>query len=655
MGGLTFVTKMRLLIIGSLSLAISPLCSADVTKIQGPPAPTPHEIVIIGGEKPAPQDPFQEGQRQDDAPISAPPEEIIMIGGLGRSIPPPDSRPSATSGLQKSYSPQSEFTLKPGNKRTLESVDIMIPVMSHPEQDILFVDLRGVKDNKSGREFNAGLGYRRAIYSLIVADDPVIFGGYGYYDVRQSPNGFTYRQGTLGLEALHPWWQVRVNGYYPDRHQHVVPGSPGYFSGYSYILSSGKEGAMPGFDFEFGVRLPFVTLPTNQELFLFAGGYEFKRPGYPTIRGPQFRAEYWIYGIFDWLGLPNARLKIGGETSHDDVRGTNSFFELGLLLPLNVSRKPVSYNAIDRTLTLPVRRDVDIQSATTSSLLSTNGTPVTFRHVRKGSVGGDGTAAHPYGTPQEAVDDAIAQNVPNPVVYVHASADPYTADGESVIEIDTVPPSLKTLTLISPASTYTRDNGTISPSGPAAIFKTTNYTGFNGGSVAYKATGVPLILNGLNLQGSGAETMGVSASNGATMILVNSTVSSNGNISNAIAAIEGSTVNVLSSSASAAGTDSTGIYSSNSNINISNSSVTGAYSGVYGTGSVINATTTTIGGGTQIVQNTTFNFIDSSATGTPDIFADGTSVYYLYGRTPTMTSNPEIDIQDRRPKYPWQY
>lgn len=78
---------------------------------------------------------------------------------------------------------------------------------------MLFLDVRAMKDNKSSQEYNFGLGYRRAIGARWTGDYPIILGGYGFYDARSSPQGFFYRQGTVGVELLHPWAQARINGY----------------------------------------------------------------------------------------------------------------------------------------------------------------------------------------------------------------------------------------------------------------------------------------------------------------------------------------------------------------------------------------------------------------------------------------------------------
>lgn len=668
MDGSTFLTIVRTLLIGSVigwgiqsNAEVMTKNQAFKENLPSPEYTSQGEIILIGGEDP-PHDPSSSQETNPSQHLGTQ-EDIIIIDGSGTETrsAPPRKTPKKQKPPSPRYTPQAEFTLKPGNQRTVENIDVMIPIVSHPQNDLFFMDLRGVKDNKSSREFNAGLGYRHALSSWIVAGDPVILGGYGYYDVRRSPNGFTYRQGTMGFEALHPWWQARINGYYPDRHEHVVQGSPGYFSGYSYILSAGKEGAMPGFDFELGARLPLPSLPLNHEFFLFAGGYHFERKGYTTIQGPRFRAEYWIYGIFDWIGFPNARLKIGAETSHDPVRGTNNFLDLGLMIPLYVERgqTPYSYNSLDRTMTLPVVRDVDVVSATTSATLTYEGAPITIIHVDNNAAdGGNGTTQAPYNNAQAGVDAAITQHTPNPVVYVH-SGSTYSANGEAVVDIEGIPTSLKSLTLLSPAVTYIGDNGVIRPSGAAATFNAIDFTGFEGGSVRYTNGGAPLIINGFNLMGTGDATMGVSANTNSTMTILNSTVSSNGLISSAISATDHSTINVISSSAQSVGTDSEGVFSTNSSINLINSSASGGDNGVYGSGnSVINATNTTIANGVEIVDATVFNFINSSASTTVGntLVSTNTATFYLYGPdTPTMTYDVGTTIVDRRPNYPWQY
>lgn len=332
---------------------------------------------------------------------------------------------------QNYYNPQVELNLKPGLRRSLSSIDFMVPLYSQPQKESLFLDMRFVRDNKSSREYNLGLGYRHLMPNTYLAKEPLILGVYGFYDYRLSPKRNVFRQATFGIEALNTWFEGRINGYYPTRRQYnigsVATGNTsGAFVGHFYFLSRNAqlqtEAAMPGFDAEVGTRIPIPFIDDQYQWRIFLGGYQFKRKGFKNASGPRVRTTFLINNPFEKWGLPNAKIKLGAEIAKDTVRGTQSFLEFGLRILWAVSGKNLE-NETDRLFQQPIQRDVDVvsQQRTTDveSRLQANETPFTFYHVNQNaSAGGDGTAESPFTSLQDAADALITAGSQKSFIYI---------------------------------------------------------------------------------------------------------------------------------------------------------------------------------------------------------------------------------------------
>ena len=83
---------------------------------------------------------------------------------------------------------------------------LIVPLLAD-EDEWLFADLRGKTFDNASHEGNWGIGYRRW------TDSDWIIGGYGFYDLRETPFGNNFWQVTVGLEAKSYVWDFRANGY----------------------------------------------------------------------------------------------------------------------------------------------------------------------------------------------------------------------------------------------------------------------------------------------------------------------------------------------------------------------------------------------------------------------------------------------------------
>src|SRR5689334_24223804 len=92
--------------------------------------------------------------------------------------------------------------------RSFGDVDFFIPLWQD-QGSLLFGDLRGTFSAQPTEEGNFGLGYRTQI------SPEWILGGYGYFDIANSPNDNLFYQVTLGVELKSVDWDFRLNGYIP--------------------------------------------------------------------------------------------------------------------------------------------------------------------------------------------------------------------------------------------------------------------------------------------------------------------------------------------------------------------------------------------------------------------------------------------------------
>lgn len=289
------------------------------------------------------------------------------------------------------YQPHVDFRYKLGNKRTLGSSELFIPIVQD-ESALLFTDIRGVVDNNGANEGNVGIGYRQVKHDAI-------FGLYGFADRRRSQFDNYFSQMTIGAEILSEDWDFRTNLYMPlSQDGKVVSQSPStaYLAGSGIYVDSTvtKEKALRGYDAEIGYRL-------FGETRAYIGGYHFYGGGGPNVKGVRGRLEYQANDYF----------KFGLESQHDHVRGNNSYAEVRLSIPFGP--KPTKKATGIRTrMTQPIVRDIDIvstpRSQTTSYpvLNSTTGTQQNIWYVDNSGANGDGSKESPFNNLADATTAA---------------------------------------------------------------------------------------------------------------------------------------------------------------------------------------------------------------------------------------------------------
>ncbi len=256
-----------------------------------------------------------------------------------------------------------DFEGRWGNSRSLGDAGLFAPLWQD-QTSLLFADIRGRFDSNDGREGNFGIGYRRML------GNGWNIGGYGYLDVRRTSLNNTFQQTTLGIEALSADWDVRANVYAPfgsrSREIGVTGGNPfaDFAGGTIQIVTPGQyqllERALTGVDGEIGWRAPVFDVDALTQVRLYGGGFYFDGGGVTRdIAGPRGRVEFSIDGV---LGLSPARLTLGAEVQHDDVRGTQGFAIARLRVPLHGEKAAPRLSAQERRMTERVVRDVDIVS-----------------------------------------------------------------------------------------------------------------------------------------------------------------------------------------------------------------------------------------------------------------------------------------------------
>ncbi len=301
-----------------------------------------------GAEQYAPQTLDPEQQRSLDTRLSDLP--LIVPAAVDGS----------SSAHIAKWFPHVELIAKPGTERIVGKADFFVPLLQRRNW-LVFANARGVFTSDPIQEGNFGLGFRHIVPDLFFGQDSIL-GLYGFFDIRNSAYGNTFKQGTIGVELLTEMFEFRANGYIPQSKQYQIGNgvSGATLTGIT-LTSAGTlvERAMPGFDVEAGVRLP---LGDDFSFGLNAGYFRFERAS-TRVEGPRVRTEL----VFDnAMGWRDAKFVVGGEVRDDKLRGTEGYGFLRLRLPLNSA--PGGNNSrprlrgIDREMTRFVYRDTDIVS-----------------------------------------------------------------------------------------------------------------------------------------------------------------------------------------------------------------------------------------------------------------------------------------------------
>ncbi|WP_340117741.1 inverse autotransporter beta domain-containing protein [Pelagibius sp. 7325] len=259
------------------------------------------------------------------------------------------------------WGPWIDFEGKAGTKRNLGEADAFLP-LAQDADTLFFGNAKFRFDDQESLEGNFGLGARHML------DDGWNLGAYGYYDHRRSENDESYHQLTFGAELLGRDVDFRANSYWPvgDKARNLGGStqSTAALNGAAVqVVTTGvtrEERALRGFDVEAGWRLPVFAAEGPLDLRLYAGAFTFDDSEVEDVTGPRLRAEFTAYEVpYLWDG---ARLTLGVEWQHDDVRGGQAFASLRLRVPLQVfdTAVPSRLSVQERRMTVPVVRDIDI-------------------------------------------------------------------------------------------------------------------------------------------------------------------------------------------------------------------------------------------------------------------------------------------------------
>ncbi|CAG0977331.1 hypothetical protein MTYP_01561 [Methylophilaceae bacterium] len=407
-------------------------------------------------------------------------------------------------------------------------------------------------------------------------------GAYGYFDRRRSEEGNYFNQGTLGAEVLGRDWDFRTNVYHPigDRAKDLGTRSGGAatatLAGTAIqVVTPGstmwEERALKGYDAEVGWRVPFFDAADHSQLRLYLGRYRFADGGM-TVSGPRLRAEL---ALAEMPGLwQGSQFFLGGETQHDDARGTQSFLSLRLRIPFG--GKPEGSRQLTmqkRRMTAPVMRDVDI--VTQSRVVAATPTLV---ETATGTVGGQTIAVLDSGTVngQAAIQAALDAAGANSTVVLSGN---FTTAGTVNVNVGQTlmgagsvtvrSPSGRTVTLTTPGATI---ESNIAANGVSAISMADNST----------LSGMTIVRDTPPANGDphAVEAIGV---NGAT--IVNNTLTATSTNSNAFGVYIQDSSNITISGNTISGVRPSavgiGLYINNSSVKVADNTLGGTGSTSY--------------------------------------------------------------------------
>ncbi|MEM8638158.1 MAG: right-handed parallel beta-helix repeat-containing protein [Cyanobacteria bacterium P01_G01_bin.54] len=330
-----------------------------------------------------------------------------------------------------------QFTTGPGAgyESSFGSFYGWIPVAQDGFETLFYTEAQTRIDTHSGRwGGNLAVGYRN------FGQAAFIFGGYASYDV-QDVGSFTAHQLGLGVEALHPRWQARLNGYLPigDRSTTVGESSTTVSQTFTNARFTGdqlfvtpqstvrndvtSDSSLAGFDLEGGLTL--TTWPGGQ-LQGFFGSYLYGGPGTNSFVGVRSRLQAELEHFNAGLALQS-----------DRIFGTNVTFTIGASLGgrARSASEAATEAAIVALLSKPTQRqkNVTIRRHTESTFSTTTeaegialnpdtGDPWQFIHVdlNTGSAVGSGAEGDPFDTIAGGIAQATSASG-NEVVYVEGT------------------------------------------------------------------------------------------------------------------------------------------------------------------------------------------------------------------------------------------
>ena len=344
-----------------------------------------------------------------------------------RPMPPtlPQTSDSLNNSRRSTFGPRYDIGQFLGNRLGVSGADtnfnFLLPYLMGSENDVLFIDGRGVATQQGQGAASAGIGYRNY--------DPTlnrIFGLSGWVDYDQGHQR-TYQQAGVSFESLGTWMDVRVNGYIPfgresNIYSSTITGTP-FFSGSSLLVNQRQltESAYHGFDAEMGGPMPLLG---RYGVSGYVGGYWLDARTDKAAAGPRVRFEA---NVTDGM-------RASVTASNDPVFGTNAWVNLNMTLPDGRPRRWFRPTPVEDRLLWTVNRSYRVQTHSKAEVVPTPVliAPPGFPNNPQGGPGqpvrvifvdpdrltnGNGTLEHPFNTFQ-----GFANSAGNTLIIVDGSA-----------------------------------------------------------------------------------------------------------------------------------------------------------------------------------------------------------------------------------------
>ncbi|MEQ9236808.1 beta strand repeat-containing protein [Coleofasciculus sp. E2-BRE-01] len=310
------------------------------------------------------------------------------------------------------------------------SLEGFVPITQNPGSTVTFLEgqLRLFTDSTMGGTIVLGQRFYNSTQNRIL-------GGYLSYDTRDTGNSVFHQIGA-GFERLGDNWDLRVNAYLPvgERRPEVDESfSLRGFQENNLLLNHRQrfEAAMAGFDIEAGGRL--LRLGAG-DLRGYGGVYYYGGEGTDGAIGIRGRLE----------ARPTDYLNLGLSVQTDQIFDTRIILSLGATFPGTRPRGVESASAltrmgesVGRIATIIV--DEQTENEQVAAINPKTGQPWQFQHVTLGVSTGEGTFETPFGTVQDALSVAQADEI----VYVQVGTTSETegfqfADGVAVLSAGAV-------------------------------------------------------------------------------------------------------------------------------------------------------------------------------------------------------------------------
>ena len=199
-----------------------------------------------------------------------------------------------------------------------------------------FFDLRIHRLDNNRWAANAGLCFR---YLPFPRD--YVFGFNVYYDYRRSDTNYHYHQIGAGLEFLSKIVDLRLNGYFPLKDEHILYTCVwDHYIGDYFIIRNRMEAALTGVSFEIG---RFEKITEDIDAYAAIGAYYYGGDVCRRPLGVRGRLSLYIKRFFSLEGI----------ITYDDIFKTRIQGEIALSIPFGCA--PVTN--FKNILTQPIERN----------------------------------------------------------------------------------------------------------------------------------------------------------------------------------------------------------------------------------------------------------------------------------------------------------